>query len=173
MNPLAAKLLMCVCAGGTGAAILPAVHHFRHASRPLVHHAVAAATVPCAVIPVAVVAALPDLPVAGGPDGLRQSVSIAGFDTQASGLRGGNYGRAGGAPLYVSDSSGVYAGGGGGPGVYPGGGGPPVGIPVTGGGIGSEVPPASELPDAASWAMMIAGFGVVGGSMRYSRRLAV
>ncbi len=172
MNPLAAKLLMCVCAGGTGAAILPAVHHFRHASRPLVHHAVAASAVPCAVIPAAVVAALPDLPVAGGPDGLRQSVSVAGLDAQASGLPGGNYGRAGGAPLYLSDSSGVY---GGGSGAYPGGGGggPPIGVPVPGGGIGSEVPPASELPDAASWALMIAGFGVVGGSLRYSRRLTV
>lgn len=63
------------------------------------------------------------------------------------------------ATPFVPRPTGVGGGGGGG-GNPPGGGEVPP----------SPEPPVPVLPDAATWAQMILGFGFIGGAMRYSRR---
>lgn len=45
---------------------------------------------------------------------------------------------------------------------------PPV-LPITGGGV-PPAPSAAAVPEAATWAMMLVGFGVIGVTMRGARR---
>lgn len=172
MSSVASKLLMCVCAGGTGAAIVPvskAVRHQvapRHAAAPkrAAPMTVAAAVAPCA--PVIADGGL--TPSLAGLGGLSPMLSL---DSTPVGLASpgpqlGSIGEIG--DIIASTAGGGFTAGGGGIGGGGGGGG---GVP--GGGGGGGLPPvASNAPEPTSWALMIGGFGLLGGAMRYNRRAA-
>ncbi len=186
MTPAAAKLLMCVCAGSTGAVMVPAAHKAKAAfGRPAVHRAVTHR--PAAAGAVAIAAA-PCLPIvtAGGAGGLPATLPLEtpvadlGLFSGA-GARGGNASGGGG----IATGGGGSIGGGGfsdfgpaadmsgplpsGPGAAPGSG------VVLGGGVVPTapvlIPTAAAVPEPASWAMMISGFSIVGGGMRWQRRV--
>lgn len=178
MNPLLSKLTMCVCAAGTGAVIVPAAHVVkRHFSpRPAVHHIARSPFVQAA-------AARPDclpgvtlagggLGEGGGGSGLTtlnpQAINAPGIPSRGGFPFGGfnpgdNFGGGGGG----GGTSGSGGGGGGGGGVPPGGG---SDLPPGGGGNPPPPPPiASNAPEPAAWIMMVAGFGLAGGAIRYRR----
>ncbi|WP_419814128.1 PEPxxWA-CTERM sorting domain-containing protein [Glacieibacterium sp.] len=88
---------------------------------------------------------------------------------------GGGGGGGGGGGTNVANGGTPGGGGGvpgGGGGIPGGGGGIPGaggGIPGGGGTITSPPPMSSNAPEPAAWAMMISGFGIIGGAMRYTR----
>ena len=162
MSPSLAKLLMCVCAGGTGAAIVPAAKaiHNKISPRQAVVQKAVAQVVPCEPIftagpPLGV----PDLGFSAPGEalpaiGTEAAVSSpAGYGGNRPGLAFGGGGGGGGG--FISGGGGGGSGGSGG--GTPGGGGTP---PPTG---------SSNAPEPAAWAMMITGFGLLGGTMRYVR----
>lgn len=161
MGVVLSKLTMCVCAAGTGAAVLPVTHavhrafapqHARHhAPRPAIAAIPASATVDC--IPAAAA-----LPLAGGPGGggsgfAPGTTALAAAGDVAFPSRVGGFG---------DGSGGGFGGGGGGSGGVGGGGGGGTTTPP-------DVPSTSNAPEPASWALMVTGFGVLGGAMRYGR----
>jgi hypothetical protein len=174
MTPAAAKLLMCVCAGSTGAVIVPAVHKARAAMhRPAVHRAAvhhastpgAALAVPC--VPIAG-GAPGDGGIGGGIGGLPTESGLAMIGGPAANSIGGGFGP---GPDYgpggsVASGDGMFPGGGGGGSVGGGVGGGTPGVPVV-------TPIAGTVPEPASWAMMIGGFATVGGATRWQRRSAI
>jgi hypothetical protein len=146
---------MCVCAGSTGAVMVPVAHKVRAAikPRPAIHsapvHSSGIAAVPCAAVP----------QIAAG-DGL-PNLSPSGFGVPENSIAL--------APVQ-------FAGGGGGIGAIGGGTG---GI----GGIGGALPPplnpgtflpsppvTGSVPETTTWSMMIVGAGAVGGTIRWRRR---
>lgn len=188
MTPAAAKLLMCVCAGSTGAVMVPAVHKARAAlHHPSAQHASAHTAVapgnsmasPCAPVAsaaplLAPVGAMPAQPGLGDLGQLADN-SPGGPNANGVGFAGGGYG-----PSYGGD--GGYLGGGG-PGIGgiggggPGGAGGPGGGRPSGAGPGGSIPggpvvtPVSgTVPEPASWAMLVTGFGAMGGAVRWQRR---
>ena len=166
MSSLASKLLMCVCAGGTGAAIVPVSKAVRHQVAP--RHAtvkrvaaapMAVAAAPCvpivvgnALTPVGLDALSPMLALDSAPPMLTSAI---GPQLETLGEVGDILAINGG----IGSTSGGGGGGGGG-GIGGGGGAPNGGLP----------PDASNAPEPTSWALMIGGFGLLGGAMRYSRR---
>ena len=172
MTPAAAKLLMCVCAGSTGAVMVPAVHKARAAMhRPAVHRAaVHQASAPGAAL------AVPCVPIASGAPGGGLGGGIDGLPTESglsviSGPAGNSLGGGGFGPgpdygpggSLDSAGGGSFPGGGGGGGIGGGVGGGTPGVPVV-------TPITGTVPEPASWAMMIGGFATVGGAMRWQRR---
>ena len=154
---------MCVCAGGTGAAIVPVTKAVRHQT--------ARQAVPRRVAPAPLaVAAVPCIPVFAGdalaPDlgGLASLSPLPGLEREAFGAPSGSaLGTLGGVGDVLASTSGVLSGGGG----AGGGGGGASGSP------GGSLPPvASNAPEPTSWVLMIGGFGLLGGAMRYYRRRA-
>ncbi len=172
MTPAVAKLLMCVCAGSTGAVVVPAVNRARAAiHRPAVHRAAAARpaaavlaqAAPCLEISGGVPVLLPitDMPAEAGGGGLGQLAGGGG----GFGGYGGDYGGGSGG------GGGGYGGGPGGGGGIPGGGGPGGGGGGPDGpGIPVITPISAAVPDVANWALMISGFTGIGGAMRWQRR---
>ena len=175
MHPLLSKLTTCVCAAGTGAAVLPTAHAIQrhYAPHHIAHHAKAvpaAALVsrsdclPGAALAGAALTSMTPLGLDGGP-AAAAPVSSEGFPfgppagvdrlTPASTGGGGAPGGFGGG--YDEGGGGNY-GGGGAPGQP---GGPSPSSPPTG---GSSNP--SALPEPASWALMVIGFGTLGGALR-------
>ncbi len=151
MTP-AAKLLMCVCAGSTGAVMVPAAHKVRAAikPRPAIHSApaqrAAVAAVPCAAIPQIVLGdGLSDL----GPSG------FAALDNNVA-LSPARF--SGGA-----GNSGVNILGGGGNGTPP----PALLKPEN---LLPSPPTTSPTPEVTTWSMMVVGAGAVGGAIRWRRR---
>ncbi len=121
----------------------------------------------------------------GGTDGVGGTGD--GTDTGGTGGSGGSGGGGTGGSGGGSDDGGSGTGGSGGGGVVvivtppdpptgvpPGGGGAPGGGPGggggAGGGSGGGTPPAPGVPEPAAWAMMIAGFGLIGAALRRRRR---
>jgi hypothetical protein len=168
MTPAAAKLLMCVCAGSTGALVVPAAHKARAAmSRPSVHRAaVRSAAAPAAI------AAAPCLQITSAPPALTPVTEMpaesgSGDLAQLTGV---------GANAFAGSGSGLAYGGINDDGV--GGGALVGGVGIGGsGGAGGVIAPApiitpvsGAVPEAASWAMMIGGFGTLGTAMRWQRR---
>lgn len=166
MSPAAAKLLMCVCAGSTGAAVVPIAHHARAVfkARPAVHRSVrtpappeaglarSVAAVPCAPALNPATAGI-GMPVLASP-GIQETAGLA---TPGNALSG--------------SGSSFSAGGFDGPG-----GGIPTGsgfTPIGGIGAPNSVPSASPAPEVATWSMIVAGTGIVGGTLRYRRRHAL
>jgi hypothetical protein len=91
----------------------------------------------------------------GGPTGSDHFGSSDGFLDYPGGFPGGAFG-----------------GGGGPAGFSPAGGGGVPGGPGGGGG-GVITPPAAPVPEAATWALMFAGFGLLGIELRRRRRAAL
>ncbi len=175
MSPAAAKLLMCICAGSTGAAIVPVVKQARALTRPhtAVHRVVAhrpapsparvplpmqappcptiAGTAPGAgvgatFVPASGASAMPGAGIGGGSDPI-------GFDRPAAvGTEvGGSTAFAVapfGAPMIA---------------LPPG----DVGLPI------GALPAGSGAPEPAAWGLMIGGFGLVGAALRRRRVLRV
>ncbi|QYE35162.1 hypothetical protein KZX46_03890 [Polymorphobacter sp. PAMC 29334] len=83
---------------------------------------------------------------------------ISGGGTPGSGIPGG------GIPGGGTPGSGIPGGGPGTVSTLP----PPVSPPITGPGIG-----AGSVPDPETWALLVAGFTVVGIGMRYKRLLTI
>ena len=145
---------MCVCAGSTGAAMVPVANKVRAAikPRPAVHRPVAGsvaaaqAPTPCLPFDEAVTSA----GLAGEQPPAFSTLSPAASDFAAQG-----------SP-YTSLGGGGFDTG---PGLLGaiGGGGSDVG-----GGI-PALPITNAVPEPATWAMMIAGVGIVGGAMRWRR----
>ncbi|GGE03870.1 hypothetical protein GCM10011529_07900 [Polymorphobacter glacialis] len=172
MTPAAAKLLMCVCAGSTGAAVVPAAQKVRSAMkpRPAVHRIVsnpgpvaAAIGVPCVQV-----AGVPG-GAGGGAVGLGDAGSVFLATPGDNGMGGGGIsgGRGGG----FDGGSGGGGGGFGNVGFQPGTPGQPIVSPPPPGAPGvPALPESSPTPEPAVWAMSIIGFGVVGGAMRWQRR---
>lgn len=149
MTPAAAKLLMCICAGSTGAVMVPAAQKVRVAMkpRPAVHRVTApvaaavTAAVPCtAMTPIALGDGLPTLAPAGFSM-LDETAALA--------------------------SSGSPAGAAGAPGF--GGVGPLLPLPRPGTSLPSP-PITSPAPELTTWSMMVVGAGIVGGTLRWRRR---
>jgi hypothetical protein len=148
----AAKLLMCICAGSTGAVMVPATHKVRAAirPRPAIHsapaHSPAIAAVPCAAVPqIALGDGLPEM----GPSG------FAALDSNVAT-----------SPIGFSGGSGGGQGGvlGGGAGASP----PPALLKPE---IVLPSPPiTSPTPEVTTWSMMVVGAGAVGGAIRWRRR---
>jgi hypothetical protein len=184
MTPAAAKLLMCVCAGSTGAVMVPVAHKARAAyARPAVHRAMVRAPAAAAA---SAIAAVPCVPLAsgGGAGGLPAALPLAppaadlGMFSPADARGAGGFARGGGGNGIsggggfsdygpAADMSGPLPGG-----VAPGGG----IVDGIGGGIGggTETPgpvvtPAT-VPEPAGWAMLISGFTMIGGGLRWQRR---
>ena len=174
MSPAAAKLLMCVCAGGTGALVAPVAHRVIHATtRHAVHRSAPAVARPVAAVPCA-------------PDGIASSAlrgtvaSLAPLETapilpQSTDLAA--HLATGSSPLEIVEGGGGfgYAGGGIGGGIGGGVGGGIGGGSGAGPGVGGGVvtlPGSSSAPEPQNWALMVAGFGTLGGALRATRRLA-
>jgi hypothetical protein len=146
----AAKLLMCVCAGSTGAVMVPAAHKVRAAirPRPAIHsapaHNTAIAAVPCAAMPqIALGDGLPGL----SPNGfgvLDDNIALtpAGFPVGAGAI--GNAGAAASPAL------------------------PPP--PLRPENLLPSPPVTSPAPEVSTWSMMVVGASVVGGAIRWRRR---
>lgn len=172
--------MMCVCAAGTGAAIVPAAHVVK---RHLAPHRAAVRHVRTPFSDVATVRpdCLPGVTAAGGGlggggGGGLTSLGAPTLGAPASGSNGFPFGGFSGAP----DNNGG-GGGGAGPGDS-GPGGPPSGIPSGPGTpgmpgaplapnepLGPGAPSISNAPEPASWVLMVAGFGLAGGAVRYRR----
>ena len=189
MTPLLSKLTMCVCAAGTGAVVMPAAHIVqRHLAphRAVVHRAVRAPLVDVAAVrpdclPGVAAASGGGNEGGGGGDGLALfAPAVAG--AAVSGTGGFPFGGFGGAP---GSGGGGGFNGGGQPGEEgPGGTAPgmplPPGMPTTPGlpsvpvnPSSPSIPSTSNAPEPASWVLMVAGFGAVGGAIRYRRIVAV
>ncbi len=168
MTPAMAKLLMCVCAGGTGALVAPVAHRAIHAIAPhRSHAAVHRVAAPAVAVPCEPVGGLAMAPPLGGPN-LLSPLEAPGALAQPTGNAGaagesfasfGGFGIGGAGPL---------SGGGGGGG---GGGGAPGGGGSGGGGI-VPLPGGSSAPEPQNWALMLTGFGSIGAVMRSARRAA-
>lgn len=152
MSPVAAKLLMCTCAGAMGAASVPAFHKARALMqpRPAAHHLVrtAAPAVPC--LPFGTGEAismgagtLPDVAIdtAQAAAEAGTALSLTARSTPAHGP-------------WSLDGSGAGSAG-----ASPGGNGGVAGPPV-----------ASPAPEPETWAMLLIGLGAVGGGVRWQRR---
>ncbi len=179
MTPAASKLLMCLCAGSTGAAIAPAVHHLRPYLKP--HRAAAqhVAAAPIAESPV--VAPCADV-ISGGTAAAGNNDAVApiglpdsGFGAAAgSAFAAGALGRGGAFGGGASQLSGASGGGG-----LPSGNPLPVSpiasSPISGVAPGesiaylSPVTIRSPMPEPATWVLAIGGLGTVGAAMRRSR----
>lgn len=194
-----AKLLaLCVCPVlATPPAILAVNRPARHAVAHLLHHAANRLDghLPTPVAPPALAAAecAPLVTASSGGGGLAAPGGIGG---SGGGFAPGiGLGANGAAPDAASpiggggfSGGGGFGGGGGGGSGGGGSGGGGSGVPIAGGGTlpgstptfpGTPLPspPAGSttamgsVPDPAIWAMMVAGFGVVGVSLRYRRPL--
>lgn len=186
MTPLLSKLTMCVCAAGTGAAIVPAAHIVQ---RHLAPHRAVHRVAKTPLIGVATVRpdCLPGVTAAsgGGSNGGAGSDGLIPFapamaGTPESGTGGFPFGGFGGAP--DGGGGGGFIGGGGfgsgGPGSAPGTSLPP-GTPTAPGlpsvpvnPLNPGMPSASNAPEPASWVLMLVGFGAAGGAIRYRRTAA-
>ena len=164
MTPAAAKLLMCVCAGSTGAVMVPAVHKARTLMKPRpAAHRIAAA-------PLETMRGLPCIPATASASGLIGDgaglAPISDF-TEVTAVPVPQDERAGGrshAPATGPDGG---FGHGGGLIAAPG-------LPaVPGPGAIVPTPGTSPAPEPAGWAMMITGFGLLGGVLRWRRQVAV
>ena len=190
MTPLLSKLTMCVCAAGTGAAIVPAAHAVHRHFAP--HRAAVHRVVRTPVIEAADVRpdCLPGVTTAGdglggggGDTLIALSPASAGAGLHGSGdFPFGGFGPSGGGSGNLPSEGGPGDTGPGGstPGLpsTPGGPstpslpGPPLvpGLPpVTGLPPVPGIPIISNAPEPASWVLMVAGFGFAGGTMRYRR----
>jgi hypothetical protein len=164
---------MCVCAAGTGAAIVPVSHAVKQHFAP--KRAVHRVARPAEVAGPALASTSDCLPAASlrGPDlGDGTTGGIQALNGPVlppiAGTEGGL------TPVQFGSGDGGGGGGGGfGPGTPGGGGGTPGGgTPgggTPGGGTpGTGLPPiSSNAPEPTSWALMISGFGLVGAAMRY------
>ena len=174
MNPVLSKLTMCVCAAGTGAAIVPAAHAVKRHFAPhrAVHRSVAAPIMTAAARP----DCLPGVTLAGGGAGGGGGGTGSGLTDLNQGSRlapGGSdngfpFGGGGGDETSSVGGGGFPGSGGGFPGGGVGGGGGPGGG-GTPGGPGPGLPSSSNAPEPASWALMVTGFGLAGGVIRYRR----
>jgi hypothetical protein len=175
MSPAAAKLLMCICAGSTGAAVVPVVKQVRALARPhpAVHRAVAHRPAPSPT-PVSLPMQAPPCPTiaymspvgAAGPSLVPTSGAFAmpgagnggasdpiGFDRPAA------FGPAVGGSTAFAEAPG---------------GGPMVASPPGGVGLPNGALPASSgTPEPAAWGLMIGGFGLVGEALRRRRAVRV
>lgn len=169
---LRTKLLaMCVCPALLAPPTILAVHKPARKAVARVLHRTAdrldRRSTPA--VPVTQYAALPCAPVlAGTGDGLL--LGAGGFGgglpvTSLTGFGGDNGSSTGGGAPAMPVSGGGFVGGGG------GGGSGLVVAPASPLPIGSAPTPVSGVPEPQSWALMIAGFGAVGATMR-GRRLA-
>ena len=156
MTPAATKILMCICAGTTGATVVPVVQKARTmlVTRKVRPHPVAVAA------PVAVPRAAPVVapsvacaPLLAGLSGVDAVGSLAApqaadsaFATIPAGLD----------TMAVSDLSGVTTGG---PTAFK----PQPGVNP----VGDVM--KSSAPEPTSWALMIIGFGTLGGALRWRR----
>ncbi len=174
MSPAAAKLLMCVCAGGTGAAVVPASTAIKHRLSP--RHAVVRPHTVATAIPAVLAGPVPCAPTLaaaplGAPDGGLTGLAsgLPGIEGLTQPVEGVSFNENNLVPSAIGEALGSSSGGaliGGGGGSGGGGGGSGGG----GGGGGGGTPPApSTAPEPTSWALMIAGFGLAGGAMRYRR----
>ncbi len=167
MSPAAAKLLMCVCAGGTGAAVVPASQAIKHRLSP--RHAVYRPTPAATAIPAALASSVPCAPTLaaaplGTPPGLTGLASgLPGIEGLSPPVEGISFNGNPVSPSTIGEalaasSGGALIGGGTGGGGGGGGGGTPI------------LPPApSSAPEPTSWALMISGFGFAGAALRYRR----
>ena len=174
MSPAAAKLLMCVCAGGTGAAVVPAataIHH-RISPRHAVYHPASSVA---RAIPASLASAIPCAPtLAAAPLGTPQggltglSSGLPGIEGLSPPVQGVSFNENAITPSAIGEALAASSGG---PLIGSGGdsgGGGGGGTPINPGG-GGGAPPASNAPEPTSWALMIAGFGFAGGAMRFRR----
>ncbi len=175
MNPVLSKLTMCVCAAGTGAAVVPVAQSVRHHYAPKRHAVHRVARPPVAAAP-ALASATPDCPPGVGVAGPGLGDGSTGGLTALTGPVQASPGSSGGAggftPVFLgSEDSDLEGGGGGfggnGGGIGGGGGGQPG--PGNGGGTpGNGNPPvSSNAPEPTTWVLMISGFGLVGAALRY------
>lgn len=186
MNPVLSKLTMCVCAAGTGAAIIPAAHVVKRHFRPAVHHVARGPLVDAAAarpdcLPGVTLAGggLPGGAGGGGGSSLTNLAPGAPGGESGGGFPFGGFGPAlsgGGGGGFPGGGGGGGGSGGGGGGGLPGGGGTPGGgtpgggVPGGGGGVTPPGPPStSNAPEPAAWVLMVAGFGLAGGAIRYHR----
>ena len=166
---------MCVCAGTTGAAVLPVAHHVQAAlktrtsmHRSIRHHPTPAITAPRALAAVSCAPAVSVSVAAIGmsspvsPDLDQPSMTTAGELANTGAGFGGGYGSGNGAAPV-----GFEGPGGGGGGLSFGGGMRPQ---IGGGAALGPIPATSPAPEVATWAMMVTGIGVTGGTLRYRRR---
>jgi hypothetical protein len=161
---------MCVCAGLTGAAVVPTVKAAKAAwHRPAARHAparsVAIIEAPCIALPPA--PALAVAPVAPIADAMPDLGPLLADDTVWSGTPAPAAAYAG---IYADDGffGGWYDGIGGGASV----GGhavTPPGKPLS---VNPVVAPHSAVPEPSTWAMLIAGFGLTGAVARYRQAFA-
>lgn len=160
VSAIGSKLLMCVCAGATGATVVPVAQKARAS---LFHRAAAhslAAPRASAPLPVScaptIASAVPAALPAGEAPAMAEMASLAPLSGGAGGI-----GFAGGSGGFLSPGTGTGVGGGGGG----GGSGPylPPTVPTPGGGHGS-------VPEPGTWTMMISGFGMIGAGVRWQRR---
>lgn len=154
MTPAAAKLLMCICAGSTGAVMVPATQKVRAAMkpRPAVHRVAARATSAANSIAAVPCTALTSIALGDGSTGLA-SVGFTNLD-------GGDAVSSPGFATGVPGSAGTGGGGGGGTLL-------PLAVPPAG---QPSLPNTSSAPEVTTWSMMVVGAGVVGGTMRWRRR---
>ena len=175
MTPAAAKLLMCVCAGSTGAVMVPAAHKVRAAfNRPAVHRAVANG--PARRAAASAIAAAPCVPLAsaGGAGGLPGTIpletpvaDLGSFGQRT--LAGGNGIGAGSGRGSIGDGGfSVFGPGADFSGALPGGLGNPGGGVISPGTV--LTPTSGSVPEPAGWAMMITGFSITGIASRWQRR---
>lgn len=183
MTPILSKLTMCVCAAGTGAAVVPTAHAVQRHFSP--HHAVRhAVRAPAIEAATARPDCLPGVTTAGGGLGEGGGGSLISLSPAAAGTpirESGGFPFGGFAPVPGN------GGGGGGPigGNAPGDNGPGSSVPgipsspgipslpgtpaSPGTPSGPGIPSISNAPEPASWMLMVAGFGLAGGAIRYRR----
>ena len=188
VTPVLSKLMMCVCAAGTGAAIVPAVHVAQRHFSP--HHAAVhrpgrrARGATLAIRP----DCLPGVTAAGGGlgGGGSDGMTSLGLAADVAPGRDTDGFPFGGFSRLPDGGGGDGAGPGGGPGssipstpVVPG---QPTSPPTPSGPAGPIVPgppsapgipSISNAPEPASWLLMVAGFGLTGGLTRHRRVRAV
>ena len=173
MSVIGSKLLMCVCAGATGAAVVPVAQRARaalghrsavhgpavHRSAAVHHRAAPSASAPLPVNCTLSIAGF--TPVALPVEAAPQSAAAAAAAPMALGGFGvagfGDSGIGGGVI-----SPGMGQGGGGGGGVSPG----------AAPGFPAAPEPVDSVPEPGTWTMMISGFGLAGTGMRWQRRVA-
>ena len=179
MSPAAAKLLMCVCAGGTGVAVVPTATAIKHRLSPRhavfhpaspVQSAALGQPLPCAPTLAAAPIGVPQLGLGGLSSGVPMleapaAAAASGFAVNGAALPI-SADRSTGEALALATGGGT-TGGGGTP--ISGGGGSGGGSGGGGSGGGGVLPIPSGAPEPTSWALMITGFGLLGGAMRYRR----
>lgn len=142
---------MCVCAGATGAAVVPVVHKARAS---LFHRAaVHSSAVPRASTPLPITCA-PTIASAVPPIAAPASSEAVEMALLAAPGGGGLTGAGGG---FIAPAPGIGGGG---------------GIPGAGPYLPPVVPPvgAGAVPEPATWTMLVSGFGMVGAGVRWQRR---